>query len=173
MTLEVTQHHTADEAEAENTHGSSRRTVLRTAGVGGAVVAVGVVAAACGSSSNNSASSDNQPAAGGGSSAAASSAAASSGSGGSGGTLLVQTSDVPVDGGTVVTQPAAGTYKAFTAVCTHAGCTVGTVSDNKIMCPCHGSVYSAMDGSVLAGPAPAPLAAKQISVSGGQIFLKS
>jgi len=180
MTLEVTRHHTADEAEAENTHGSSRRTVLRAAGVGGAVVAVGVVAAACGSSSNNSASSDNQPAAGGGSSAAAS-AAASSGSGGSGGTLLAQTSDVPVDGGkvvttdggTVVTQPAAGTYKAFSAICTHAHCTVGTVSDNKIMCPCHGSVYSATDGSVLAGPAPAPLAAKQISVSGGQIFLKS
>jgi len=180
MTLEATQHHTADEAEAENTHGSSRRTVLRTAGVGGAVVAVGVVAAACGSSSNNGAASNDQPAAGGGSSAAASSAA-SSGSGGSGGTLLVQTSDVPVDGGkvvttgggTVVTQPAAGTYKAFTAVCTHAGCTVGTVSDNKITCPCHGSVYSATDGSVLAGPAPAPLAAKQISVSGGQIFLKS
>lgn len=180
MTLEVTQHQTDDEAEAENTHGSSRRTVLRTAGVGGAVVAVGVVAAACGSSSNNSASSNNQPAAGGGSSAAASTAA-SSGSGGSGGTLLVQTSDVPLDGGkvvttgggTVITQPAAGTYKAFSAVCTHAGCTVGTVSDNKITCPCHGSVYSATDGSVLAGPAPAPLAAKQISVSGGQIFLKS
>ena len=176
MTLEVTQHQTADEAETEATHGSSRRTVLRAAGLGGAVVAVGVVAAACGSSSNNTASTNNQPAASGGSSAAASSA-----SGGSGGSALAATSDVPVDGGkivtadggTVITQPAAGTYKAFTAICTHMQCTVGTVSNNQIMCPCHGSVYSAQDGHVISGPAPAPLAAKQISVTGGQIFLKS
>lgn len=178
MTLEVTQHQTAD--EAETAHGSSRRTVLRVAGVSGAAVAVGVVAAACGSSSNNNAS--NPPAtAGGGSSAPASSATASSGSGGSGGAALAKTTDVPVDGGTIVTadggtvitQPEAGTYKAFTAICTHMQCTVGSVADNKIMCPCHGSVYSAKDGSVIQGPAPAPLAAKQINVSGGQIFLKS
>ena len=176
MTLEVTQHQTADESEA--TPGSNRRTVLRAAGVGGAAVAVGLTAAACGSSSSNGASSGNQPAAGGGSSAAASSAPASSGSGG---TALAQTSEIPVDGGkivttdngTVITQPSAGTYKAFTAICTHQGCTVGSVADNKIMCPCHGSVYSATDGSVIQGPAPAPLAAKQITVSGGQILLKS
>lgn len=176
MTLEVTQHQTA--ADAEATQGSSRRNVLRAAGVGGAVVAVGLTAAACGSSSNNSASSGNNPppATGGGASASA-----SSGSGGAGGSVLAKTSDVPVDGGTIVTadggtvitQPAAGTYKAFTAICTHMHCTVGSVADNKIMCPCHGSVYSAMDGSVIQGPAPAPLAAKQITVAGGQITLKS
>lgn len=179
MTLEVTQHQTADEAEA--TQGSSRRTVLRVAGVSGAVVAVGVVAAACGTSSSNNTSSNAPANSGGGSSAPATSAPASSGSGGSGGAALAKTSDVPVDGGTIVTadggtvitQPAAGTYKAFTAICTHMQCTVGSVSNNKIMCPCHGSVYSATDGSVLQGPAPAPLAAKQINVSGGEIFLKS
>lgn len=154
MTLEVTQHQTAD--AAESAHGSSRRTVLRVAGVSGAAVAVGVVAAACGSSSNNA---SNPPA----------------------GAALAKTTDVPVDGGTIVTadggtvitQPEAGTYKAFTAICTHMQCTVGSVADNKIMCPCHGSVYSAKDGSVIQGPAPAPLAAKQINVSGGQIFLQS
>ncbi|HEV2346973.1 MAG TPA: Rieske (2Fe-2S) protein [Actinocrinis sp.] len=178
MTLEVTQHQAADETEAN--HGSSRRTVLRVAGVGGAVVAAGLTAAACSSSSSNNASSGDTPAssapAGGGSSPSASSS-----SSGSGGGALAQTSDVPVDGGTVVTadggtvitQPAAGTYKAFTAICTHQGCTVGSVSNNQIMCPCHGSIYSAKDGSVVQGPAPSPLAAKQITVSGGQIFLAS
>lgn len=177
MTLEVTQHQAADETEA--TRGASRRAVLRAAGVGGAVVAVGLTAAACGSSSNSNASSGtpaSSAAAGGGSSPSA-----SSGSGGSGGGALAQTSEVPVDGGkivtadggTVITQPAAGTFKAFTAVCTHMQCTVGSVSNNQIMCPCHGSIYSAKDGSVIQGPAPSPLAAKQITVSGGQIFLAS
>lgn len=177
MTLEVTQQQTAD--GTEDIPGSSRRAVLRAAGVGGAAAAVGLTAAACGSSSNNNATSGNPATsapAGGGSSAVASSSA-----GGSGGTVLAQTSDVPVDGGkivttdngTVITQPAAGTYKAFTAICTHQGCTVGSVSNNQIMCPCHGSIYSAVDGHVIQGPAPAPLAAKTISVSGGQITLSS
>src|SRR5690349_15478085 len=43
----------------------------------------------------------------------------------------LQTTDVPVGGGVivdernvVVTQPTAGQFKAFTAICTHQGCTV-------------------------------------------------
>jgi Rieske Fe-S protein len=178
MSLEATQQQTADGTEA--TAGSSRRSVLRAAGVGGAAVAVGLTAAACGNSSSGGSSANNAPAQGG---AATGSSTTSSGSGGSGGSgsAIAQTSQIPVDGGmvvtadngTVITQPDAGSYKAFTAICTHAGCTVGSVSNNQIMCPCHGSVYSAVDGSVLAGPAPAPLAAKQITVSGGQIFLKA
>jgi len=172
MSLEVTQHQTADGTEA--TPGSSRRSVLRAAGVGGAAVAVGLTAAACGNSSSGGTSANNAPAQGG----------ATTGSGstsGSGAGAIAQTSQIPVDGGmvvtadngTVITQPDSGTYKAFTAICTHAGCTVGSVANNQIMCPCHGSVYSAKDGSVIQGPAPAPLAAKKISVSGGQIFLAS
>lgn len=175
MTLEVTQHQTAD--GTEDIPGSSRRAVLRAAGVGGAVVAVGLTAAACGNSSSGNTSANSPASAAGG----ASSAPASAGSGGAGGTLLAQTSDIPLDGGkivttdngTVVTQPSAGTYKAFTAICTHQGCTVGSVSNNQIMCPCHGSIYSAVDGHVIQGPAPAPLAAKTISVSAGQIMLTS
>ena len=68
-------------------------------------------------------------------------AGSASGSGGTG-TALVATAKVPVGGGVilggpriVVTQPAQGTFKAFTAVCTHQSCTVGMVKDNVITLP--------------------------------------
>jgi nitrite reductase/ring-hydroxylating ferredoxin subunit len=180
MSLEVTEHQIAD--ETETCCGSSRRALLRAAGVGGAAAAVGLTAAACGSSSGtaNTASNNNagsasttDPA-----TSAAASSTASAASGGSG-SALAATSDVPVEGGkivtasggVVITQPASGTFKAFTAVCTHQQCAVGSVSGNVITCPCHGSQFSAKDGSVVQGPASSPLAAKNITVSGGQIFL--
>jgi Rieske Fe-S protein len=147
----------SDVAEERPVGRTSRRTVLL--GVGG----VGTVAAiaACGSTSSS----------GGG-----------SGNGGAGSNTaskdLGATSAIPVGGGkifadqlVVVTQPTAGAFKAFTAVCTHMGCTVNQVSNGLIMCPCHGSEYSISDGSVKQGPAPTPLPAKQISVANDQITL--
>jgi nitrite reductase/ring-hydroxylating ferredoxin subunit len=111
----------------------------------------------------------------GGSSGSAASAPAT---GSGGGTALGPASDVPVGGGkiftsaqVVVTQPAAGEYKAFSAVCTHAQCIVDQVADGTIDCPCHGSQFSAKDGSVVNGPATSPLPSKTISVSAGQISL--
>jgi Rieske Fe-S protein len=71
----------------------------------------------------------------------------------------------------VVTQPSAGEFKAFSAVCTHMGCIVNQVSNGTIDCPCHGSQYSIKTGDVVAGPAPKPLPAKQIKVSGDSILL--
>jgi len=71
----------------------------------------------------------------------------------------------------VVTQPVASDFKAFSAVCTHMGCLVSTISNGTIDCPCHGSQYSITNGSVVAGPAPKPLPAKTIKVSGTNIFL--
>jgi Rieske Fe-S protein len=94
------------------------------------------------------------------------------------GTALGSTADVPVGGGkiftdaqVVVTQPAAGTFKAFTSICTHQGCPVASVAGGTINCDCHGSKFAIADGSVVGGPAPAPLAPKQISVSGDTITL--
>src|SRR5262249_40258723 len=105
-------------------------------------------------------------------------ATGSGGSTGSGGEVLGPDSDVPVGGGkvyeakkVVVTQPTAGTYKAFSAVCTHEGCTVSDVDGGTINCPCHGSKFSITDGSVQAGPAPSPLPGKNVSVSGGNVSL--
>lgn len=88
---------------------------------------------------------------------------------------LAQTSDIAVGGGVivdqvVVTQPEQGDFKAFTAICTHQGCTVNSVADNVIHCPCHGSAFSATDGSVVNGPAAQPLAAVPITVKSGEVF---
>ncbi len=87
-------------------------------------------------------------------------------------------SDVPVGGGkilkdekVVVTQPTAGTYKAFSATCTHSGCLVGSVKNDKIVCPCHGSEFSVTDGSVQKGPAKKPLPAKSVTKSGTNLTI--
>ena len=100
-------------------------------------------------------------------------------SGGQMGTLLGTAAEVPVGGGkiftaakVVVTQPSKGEFKAFSAVCTHVGCLCNQVADGTINCPCHGSKFKITDGSVVAGPAPAPLAAKTVTVSGGKILLQ-
>ncbi|MGN6276726.1 MAG: Rieske (2Fe-2S) protein [Solirubrobacterales bacterium] len=62
-----------------------------------------------------------------------------------------------------------GSLKAFSAVCTHAGCTVG-YENGTIVCPCHGGEYNAETGEVIAGPPPAPLEPKKVVEAGGQIY---
>jgi nitrite reductase/ring-hydroxylating ferredoxin subunit len=90
---------------------------------------------------------------------------------------LATTSQIPDGGGKiidgvniVITQPQTGSFRAFTAICTHQGCIVNSVSNGTINCPCHGSKYSIKDGSVVHGPAPSPLAAIAIKVEGTSIF---
>ena len=87
-------------------------------------------------------------------------------------------SEIPVGGGqiftaqtVVVTQPVAGEFKGFSAVCTHLGCIVDKIADGTIDCPCHGSRYSITTGAVVAGPAPRPLPHVAIKVVGDSIVL--
>ena len=94
------------------------------------------------------------------------------------GTVLGAASDIPVGGGAiytaakvVVTQPASGQYKAFSAVCTHVGCLVNKVANGTIDCPCHGSEFRMTTGAVVTGPAPSPLPAKQVKIVDGQVVL--
>ena len=144
----------------DDTGTASRRAMLAGAGVAG----VAVTLAACGTDPGNGGSTPtNDPPA----TTAASSPAAAGG---------IKTADIPVNGGkifketnTVVTQPAAGTFKAFTATCTHQGCPVASVSNGTINCNCHGSQYSIKDGSVKKGPATKGLTAKTATVSGDTI----
>jgi Rieske Fe-S protein len=139
--------------DTDQDSGTNRRVVI--AGVGAAGVAVALTA--CGSSSSSSGGSTNSGSTGGAS-------------------QTIKTTDIPVGGGkiydqlnVVVTQPASGQYKAFSTVCTHAGCQVSAVKDGTIDCPCHGSKFSVTDGSVTTGPAASPLPAKTVSVSGDTI----
>jgi Rieske Fe-S protein len=91
------------------------------------------------------------------------------------GAELATTAEVPVGGGLilqeqkiVITQPTEGDFKAFSAVCTHQGCTVAEVTET-IDCNCHQSKFSLEDGSVQGGPAPSPLEEVAIEVDGDTI----
>lgn len=56
-----------------------------------------------------------------------------------------------------------GTFRAFSALCTHLQCVVAYAPERKqIECPCHRGVYS-LDGQNVAGPPPRPL--EQLSVT--------
>jgi len=92
--------------------------------------------------------------------------------------IRIPLSNIPVGGGlidandkVVVTQATAGQYKAFSAVCQHQGCTVGSIEDKNIVCPCHGSAYSIVDGSVVNGPTTKPLIAKTATTDGTDLVV--
>ncbi|MEV4460339.1 Rieske (2Fe-2S) protein [Microbispora sp. NPDC004025] len=140
---------------------TTRRAVIFGAGGAGLAVAL----SACGASDGDATASADQ-------------GTSQDAQGAQGGGEIAKTSDIPQGGGkvfkdqdVVITQPEAGTFKAFSATCTHQGCPVASVSNNEIVCPCHGSKFSAKDGAVTNGPATKPLAEKTITVSGDSITL--
>jgi Rieske Fe-S protein len=161
-------------------HATSRRSVLAAAGTAGIAVALG----GCSTYDFSGGGGEQPPAEPPGSGAPDASGApepsdgASKGAGGGGAPALAKKGDIPVGGGkifpdqkVVVTQPKAGEIKAFTAVCTHAGCIVANVNGGTINCLCHGSKYNIENGSVVNGPAPRPLAPRKINVKGDDITL--
>ena len=125
----------------------NRRDVLKAGAVTGAIAVVGVAVSSCANETAVTMSADS-----------------------------ISLADIPVGGGVVVseppvvvTQPAAGEVKAFTSICPHQGCKVSDVSNNEIFCPCHGSIFSALDGSVIQGPATEGLAAAAVSLNGTKV----
>jgi Rieske Fe-S protein len=56
----------------------------------------------------------------------------------------------------------------FSATCTHEGCQVQPDGE-RLACPCHGSMFDAKTGKVLAGPAPRPLPKIAVQVDNGAI----
>lgn len=58
----------------------------------------------------------------------------------------------------VVQEDSSLTSYGINSICTHLGCVVPwNSSENKFICPCHGSQYNA-EGKVVRGPAPLSLA---------------
>ncbi|WJK36602.1 Rieske (2Fe-2S) protein [Solwaraspora sp. WMMA2065] len=154
---------------------TSRRALLIGASGVGATVAL----AACGTGTDddlgdgaNAPVDAGQPAGTDGGTDSGTDGGGDTGSGGDG----LTTGQVPVGSGVilaaqgvVVTQPAEGEFKAFSNVCTHQGCPVANLDGGTINCTCHFSSFSISDGSVLSGPASAPLEEKTITVDGETI----
>jgi Rieske Fe-S protein len=128
----------------------TRRTVLAAGAVGAGTVAL----AACGSSSSPSQETPQANA------------------------QLVKLDDIAVgrcvsaklpDGRTaIVSRPTSDTAVAFSATCTHMGCTVAPAG-SELHCPCHGSKYNALTGAVIHGPASRPLAKLGVRVANGEV----
>lgn len=143
-----------------------RRTVIKAGVVAGGVVVGGTVLAACSSDANSDAGDTPETDAG---------TAADTETGPEAlGTVAV--SSIAVGGGVivedpavVVTRPTEAEVFAFTSICPHQGCRVNEVRDNEIVCPCHGSLFSATDGSVISGPAAEGLAAAPFAVDGDSV----
>jgi Rieske Fe-S protein len=107
----------------------------------------------------------------------ATAAANYAGGGTAGGTRLAGVDEVPPGGGVildgagvVLTRDAGGTVRGFSAVCTHQGCTVSSVQNGTINCPCHGSRFDVRTGAPVAGPASRPLPAVPVAVRDGAVF---
>lgn len=66
----------------------------------------------------------------------------------------------------LVCQPAAGDFRAFSAVCPHAGCVLSAIRDELAICSCHGSTFDPATGAVLRGPAEEPLLALELDFDG-------
>ena len=93
------------------------------------------------------------------------------------GGLLAQLNRISPGGGlvleeekVVLTRDSADAVKGFSAVCTHQGCTVASVANGVITCPCHGSQFDAQTGAVIAGPAPRGLSAIPVVVRDGEVY---
>jgi cytochrome b6-f complex iron-sulfur subunit len=95
------------------------------------------------------------------------------------GTTLAKVADVPSGGSLVVTVGNApyalakktdGTIVVHTGVCTHMQCAVAA-ANAQLKCPCHGSVFDALTGAVVNGPASQPLAEISVTEKDGSVVL--
>ena len=156
-----------ENSDQQGEHGARRRALLTGAGA----VGVAGLLAACGGESPQGGTNTSTP---------TGNPAQPPTGGPTGGTdgVLAKKSDIPVGGGkifgeelVVVTQPTAGTFVAFTAMCTHQQCVLAKVENGTINCGCHGSRFSITDGSVKNGPATARLDKKELKIEGDDIKL--
>ena len=75
------------------------------------------------------------------------------------------------DENVIVAQPAEGEFVAYSSRCTHQGGNVQVVEGMTLRCPLHGAEYDATDGRNTLAPAPRPLDAIPVAVSGDKLTL--
>ena len=150
----------------------------------GSALGVGAASAslvACGGDSGSSGGGGSEGGNSGGGDSGGSKAASSSSSGGeakAGGASIAGESEVAPgsavsfkDSGNpaVLVHLKNGDFVAYSAVCTHQGCTV-KYKGGQLACPCHGSVFDPAKGAeVVAGPAQSPLPEIPVKVEGGEV----
>lgn len=71
----------------------------------------------------------------------------------------------------IVSQPQQGVFKAFSPVCTHQKCQVNVQDGTRLVCPCHNSQFSPVDGSAQSGPATIALPAYRVEIKDGHIWV--
>lgn len=93
------------------------------------------------------------------------------------GRYLAKVDQVPAGGGVILSNDEVvlvrkpdGSIHGLSAICTHQGCTVGTIKHGVIICPCHGSHFNVQTGAVIAGPATRPLPAVPVVVRAGRVY---
>ncbi len=97
-----------------------------------------------------------------------------------GGTVTIPLKDVPLGGAkdivlnelpiVVINRPKGG-YIALSRVCTHLGCLVEyQKGKDQLLCPCHAGRFD-LEGNVVSGPPPAPLAKVQVKVAGDNLII--
>jgi len=93
---------------------------------------------------------------------------------------VCKTTDIPVGSGKkfdvsgtpiLITHPSQDVFRAFSAVCTHAGFVMSNVSNSEIVCDNHGAVYNSDDGSVIKGPAQRALGKITVEVQGDAVLV--
>jgi Rieske Fe-S protein len=136
---------------------TSRRQVLRAAGVAALVPAAGAILAGCGDGGGSASEPTVSP----------------------DGTVTVPAADTIVGGATyyadatvVVTQPTEGDFRAFDATCPHQGCAASAFEDGVLVCPCHGSQFDPSTGEVVHGPAETGLTALTATLDGGELQIR-
>ena len=164
----------------------SRKSFIRLGGALGVGAASASLLASCGGSGSSGNSGNSGSGSSGSQSTGSGGQSGSSGGGSSkaeasGGQVLAQESQVAPNSAVQFQnagQPAVlvhlkgGDFVAYSAVCTHAGCTVAyQKSSGNLVCPCHGSVFDpAQNARVVQPPAPRPLPEIPIKIQGGKIF---
>jgi Rieske Fe-S protein len=73
------------------------------------------------------------------------------------------------DHNVVVSRGEDGTLKAYSAICTHAGCPINKLQGTTLICPCHGSEFDAVTGKAVQTPATEPLAELAVKATNGRI----